>query len=343
MKPFSDRDSLTSPDDTSVTLRGRVQHITFQNPDTHFTIARLLTDPDGHRVTILGYLLLSGRGESLEVTGHWERHPRYGAQLKVAHYQVLLPDTIDGVRRYLASGVIRGVGPKMVERLVRHFGAELLDVIEQHPEQLTNVRGIGPQTAARIEAEWKAHHAARHLMQFLQDNGLKPAYGGRLFKALGEDAVALLQEDPYCAVDELPGIGFVVADTIACNQGVPADDPRRMRACIGHLLDRAVAEGHVFVPESQLLAQSHDLFGIDAEALTGVVDAMARDREIHVSEGDERIDGFTHGPLRGRSGIAARLNAMLALPLPESDVSPEVITATVIQRWPSICHPPNRR
>jgi exodeoxyribonuclease V alpha subunit len=125
-----------------------------------------------------------------------------------------------------------------------------------------------------------------------------------------------------------------VADTIACNQGVPADDPRRMRACIGHLLDRAVAEGHVFVPESQLLAQSHDLFGIDAEAMTGVVDAMARDREIHVSGGDDGTDRrlYTMALYEAEGGIARRLNAMLALPLPESDVSPEVITATVIQR-----------
>jgi len=334
MNPFSDRDARTSEKDASVTLRGRVQHITFQNPDTHFTIARLLTDPDGHQVTILGYLLLSGRGESLEVTGHWERHPRYGAQLKVTHYQVLLPDTIEGIRRYLASGVIRGVGPKLVERLVRHFGAELLEVIEQRPQQLTHVRGIGAQTAAGIEAGWKAHHAARHLMQYLQDNGLKPAYGGRLLKALGEEAVALLQEDPYCAVDALPGIGFVVADTIACNQGVPADDPRRTRACMGHLLDQAVAEGHVFVLESQLLAQSHSLFGIDADALARVVDAMARDREIHVSEGEDETDRrlYTMALYEAERGIAGRLNAMLVLPLPESGVSPEAITATVIQR-----------
>ena len=334
MNPYSDRDALTPQNDTAITLRGRVQHITFQNPDTHFTIARLLTDPDGHRVTILGYLLLSGRGESLEVTGHWERHPRYGAQLKVAHYQVLLPDTIDGIRRYLASGVMRGVGPKLVERLVRHFGAELLDVIEQRPQQLTHVRGIGAQTAARIEEGWKAQHAARHLMQFLQDNGLKPAYCGRLLKVLGEEAVALLEEDPYCAVDALPGIGFVVADAIACNQGVPVDDPRRMRACIGHLLDQAVAEGHVFVPENQLLDQSHDLFGIDADALAGVVDTMARDRDIHVSDGEGQTDRrlYTRTLYEAERGVAERLNAMLALPLPESGVSPEGITDTVIQR-----------
>ncbi len=332
MIPFADRDGSVPSDDTAVTIRGRVQHITFQNPDTHFTIARLLTDPDGHRVTILGYLLLAGGGESLEVTGHWQEHPRYGTQFKVARYRVLLPDTVEGVRRYLASGVIRGVGPKLVERLVRHFGADLLEVIEQRPHLLKDVRGIGDQTAALIEDGWKAHHAARHLMQFLQDNGLKPAYCGRLFKALGEDAVALLQEDPYCAVDEVPGIGFVVADTIACHQGVPADDPRRIRACLGHILDQAVAEGHVFVPESQLLAQSHRLFGIETETLTDVVEAMVRDRDIHVSESETDRRVYRMSLYEAERGIAARLNAMLALPLPEAAVSPETITATVIQR-----------
>ena len=329
-----DRDERTSPDDTAITLRGHVEGITYHNPDNHFTIARLLTDPEGQRVTILGFLLIAGRGESLEVTGHWERHPRYGVQLKVDHYQVLLPDTIEGIRRYLASGVIRGVGPKLVDRLVRHFGAELLTVIEQSPHRLTDVRGIGAQTATQIEEGWKAHHAARQLMQFLQDNGLKPAYCGRILKTLGEEAVALLEADPYCAVEALPGIGFVVADRIARNQGVPADDPRRIRACIGHLLDQAMAEGHVFLPEGQLLTQGRDLFGLEADMLAGMVDEMARDRVVHVEAGDSAADRMVYSMTlyEAEQGFAARLNTMLALPLPESDVSLEDITATVIRR-----------
>ncbi len=334
MSPFPDEDQSPPHDDGAVTLRGRVERITYQNPDNHFTIARLHTEPEGHRVSVLGHLLISGPGESLEVTGHWERHPRYGAQLKVSHYQVLLPDTVDGVRRYLASGVIRGIGPKLVERLVRHFGADLLKVIEQQPQQLADVHGIGAQTAALIAEGWKAHHGARQLMQFLQDNGLKAAYCGRILKTLGEDAVALLQEDPYCAVDELPGIGFVIADTIARNQGLPAEDPRRIRACIGHLLDQAANEGHVFLPEKQLLAQSHDLFGIDAEALAGVVDGMARDYDIHVSPAND-ADGrrlYRMALYDAERGLADRLNAMLTLPLPPPEVSPEDITATVIRR-----------
>jgi exodeoxyribonuclease V alpha subunit len=334
MSPFPDEGPITPHGDARVTLRGRVERITFQNPDNLFTIARLRTLPEGHQVTILGHLLISGPGESLEVTGHWVRHPRYGAQLKVDHYQVLLPDTVDGIRRYLASGVIPGVGPKLVERLVRRFGADLLDVIEQRPRQLTEVHGIGARIAAQIEEGWKTHHAARQLMQFLQANGLKPAYGARIFKALGEDAVALLQEDPYCAVDDLPGIGFVIADAIARNQGLPADDPRRIRACIGHLLEQAAAEGHVFLPEKQLQAQSHDLFGIDPEELAGIVDRMARDDDIHVSTTDDP-DGrrlYSMALYEAERGLADRLNAMLTLPLPALDVSPEDIIATVVRR-----------
>jgi exodeoxyribonuclease V alpha subunit len=318
----------------AVTLRGHVERVTFQNPDSHFTIARLLTEPEGHQVTILGHLLLSGPGESLEVTGHWQRHPRYGTQLKVEHFRVLLPDTVDGLRRYLAAGVIRGLGPKLVERLVHHFGADLPEIIETRPDRLTEVRGVGAQTAERIAEGWQAHHAARHLMQVLQDNGLKPAYCGRLLKALGEDAAALLQEDPYCAVDALPGIGFIVADTIARNQGRPADDPRRIRACVGYLLEQAAAEGHVFVPEANLLVRSRDLFGIDAEALETAVDAMARDRDIHVSAGDAETGRrlYTMALYEAERSLAERLKAMLALPLPAEDVSPDSIAATVTRR-----------
>ena len=328
----SDAPMASAPDE--VTLRGRVEHITFQNPDTHFTIARLRTDPDGHRVTILGHLLLSGQGETLEVSGHWERHPRFGTQLKVARYQILLPDTIDGIRRYLASGVIPGVGPKLVERLVRHFGADLLAVIETRPRELTRVRGVGPQTAARIEEGWNTHHAARLLMQFLQDNGLKPAYCGRILKALGEDALTLLQEDPYSVVDELPGIGFMVADAIARNQGLPAEDPRRIRACIGYLLEQAAAEGHVFLPESHLLERSHALFEIAPDDLAAVLDAMARDRALHVSDGGDDTGRrlYTMALYEAERGLARRLNAMLALPLPATEFAPDVIEATVTRR-----------
>lgn len=329
-----DSDAPMTPAPDPVTLRGRVEHITFQNPDTHFTIARLRTDPDGHRVTILGHLLLSGRGETLEVSGHWERHPRFGTQLKVARYRILLPDTIDGIRRYLASGVIPGVGPKLVERLVRHFGAELLAVIETRPRELTRVRGVGPQTAARIEEGWKAHHAARLLMQFLQDNGLKPAYCGRILKALGEDALTLLQEDPYGVVDELPGIGFIVADAVARHQGLPAEDPRRIRACIGYLLEQAAGEGHVFVPERDLLERSRDLFAITPEDLGAVVDAMARDRALHASEDEDETGRrlYTMALYEAERGLAQRLNAMLALPLPAAEIAPDRIEATVTQR-----------
>ena len=323
----------TCPADT-VTLKGRVERITFQNPDTHFTIARLLTDPDGHRVTILGHLLLSGRGETLEVSGQWGRHPRYGTQLKVTRYRILLPDTIDGIRRYLASGVIPGIGPKLVERLVRHFGAELLAVIETRPQELTRVRGVGAQTAARIEEGWKAHHAARQLMQFLQDNGLKPAYCGRILKALGEDALALLQEDPYSVVDALPGIGFVVADAVARNQGLPTEDPRRIRACITYLLEQAAAEGHVFLPERHLQERSRDLFEIVPEDLETVVDAMARDRALHISEGDDETGRrlYSMALYEAERGLAERLDTMLALSLPEPEIAADAIEATVTQR-----------
>jgi exodeoxyribonuclease V alpha subunit len=334
MNAMPDMDARRITAAEQATLRGRVERIAFQNPENHYTIARLLTEPEGHRVTIVGHLLLTGRGETLEATGQWTRHPRYGAQFKVSHYHILLPDTVDGIRRYLASGIVPGVGPKLVERLVRHFGTDLLQVIERYPGRLTAVRGVGPQTATSIAEGWQTHHSARRLMQFLQDNGLKPAYCGRILKALGEDAATLLQEDPYSAVDALPGIGFVVADTIARNQGMPAEDPRRIRACIGYLLEQAEAEGHVFAPEEHLLARGRDLFEIDPDDLKALVDAMARDRVIHVSAGDDETGRrlYTMDMYEAERGLAERLNAMLAWPLPAAEVAPDIIDATITRR-----------
>ncbi len=325
---------MRSPDER-VTVTGTIEHITYRNPENHFTIARLQVEATRSRVTILGYLPHSSRGESLRVTGHWERHPRFGAQLKVERYETLLPSTVDDIRRYLSAGLIPGIGPKTVDRLVRHFGSDLLEVIDRHPERLTEVRRIGPETAERIARAWQAHHAARDLMAFLQAHDLDPGFCGPLLKTYGDEALGVLTDTPYRVVDDLPGRGFVIADTIARRRGLPADDPDRLRACLLHLVSQAVAAGHVCLPEEHLLEAGQTRFGIDPADMAAVLADLAQEDEI-VSDLLESVPGTRHIYLpdvyAAEVGSAARLAAMQTLAPPTVSCQAEDITATVVRR-----------
>ena len=316
-------------------VTGTIERITYHNPDNHFTIARLRVDDTGQPISILGYLPRSGRGERLRVTGRWKTHPRYGPQLTVDRYETVLPDTVDGIRRYLASGVIPGIGVKTVERLVRHFGADLIAVIEKTPQRLEEVRRIGPETADRIATAWRAHHAARALMNFLQANDLAPSYGGPLLKVYGEEALSILEATPFRVVDDLPGPGFLIADTIARRQGLPADDPERLRACLLHLLEQAAAEGHVCLPEDHLIEAGQARFAIDPADMQAVVRVQAQKGEI-VADDLEAMSGTRHiysqTHYTAEAGVAARLGAMQMLAPPGLSWAPDEITATVIQR-----------
>ncbi len=325
---------MKSPD-TRVTVTGTIEHITYHNPENHFTIARLRVAETRNRISILGYLPHSGRGENLKVTGHWEKHPRYGAQLKVDHYQTLLPGTVDGIRRYLAAGVIPGIGPKTVERLIRHFGADLLQIIEKNPDRLVEVRRIGPDTAARIARAWQAHHAARDLMAFLQANDLSPAFCGPLLKVYGDEAPTVLRETPFRVADDLPRHGFLIADTIARRQGLAADDPDRLRACLLHLLSQAAADGHVCLPENHLLEQGLTHFGIDPADMQSALKTLVQEGEV-VSDYLESVADTPHIYLQAlyaaEAGIADRLGAMQMLAPPAMPCKSAEITATIVKR-----------
>jgi exodeoxyribonuclease V alpha subunit len=316
-----------------VTLKGTIEAITFHNPENHYTIARLRPAGGQGAVSILGYLPQAAKGESLQVTGHWVQHPRYGAQLKVTHFELLLPDTVEGIRRYLEAGIIPGVGPKTVDRMVRLFGAELLTVLDQAPERLCEVQGIGPRTADAIGRAWADHHALRELMAFLQTNGLKPSFCGPLTRAYGDEALNVLQTEPFRVIDDLPGIGFVIADTVARSQGTAADDPRRVRACLRHLLDQAALEGHVCWPEEQLLGQAAAIFGIDPAAGGDTLAALLQSGQL-IRDALDPVDGprvYLPELHAAELGLARRLQAMQQVAAPAS-VSDEAVAAMVGQR-----------
>lgn len=179
-------------------------------------------------MTIIGYLAGVNPGETLKITGAWEIHPKYGQQFKIDSFEVTLPATLDGIRKYLESGIIKGIGKKMAGRMVDHFKDKTLEIIEESPQKLLEVEGIGKAKAGRITGSWKEHHAIRNLMRFLQEMGVKVSYSAKILKKYGQDATDIIRHDPYRLVKDLPGAGFIIADTIARKSGLPRDDPKRI-------------------------------------------------------------------------------------------------------------------
>ena len=319
----------------AATLDGHLERITYHNPENHYTVARVQADRQPRPITVVGYLPGVSPGQDLRLQGQWETHPRFGQQFKILAFEIILPATVAGIRHYLESGVVKGIGPKTARRLVAHFQAHTLEVIEKDPERLCEVTGIGPKTARRIAETWRAHHAARTLMQFLQENGLKPSYAGRLLQTYGAEAAAILRETPFRVARELPGIGFPIADAISQNLGQPPDAPERIRACIHHLLEQQSSAGHLFMPQAHLLERCQALFGIPPQTAADALVEMAAQKAV-VIEDDAAAGGecpvYLDHLHAAETGLARRLGARLSLPAPPLRLDPERVTAEVLKK-----------
>ncbi len=248
---------MTTPE----ALQGSLDHIVFANEGTGWTVARLRVSGRREPVTVVGHLAGAQPGEELRITGHWTVDPKYGEQFRAEGVIQLLPSTAAGIEKYLGSGLVRGLGPKMAARLVTRFGLETLDVVERAPERLQEVEGIGPVRAARIQAAWAEQKSVRDVMIFLQGHGISPAFAIRIYRRYGPLAVATVRENPFRLAEDVPGIGFRSADRIAANLGMDPAAPARIRAALVYSLNRLADEGHVWAAREALLAAAKEVLG----------------------------------------------------------------------------------
>jgi exodeoxyribonuclease V alpha subunit len=319
----------------TTTIEGHLERITYFNEDTHYTIARLKPSGLNSTLTVVGYLTGVSLGESIRINGRWETHPRFGQQLKIDTFEVTLPAGVDSIRTYLGSGIIKGIGPSLASKLVKAFGAETLEVIEQHPHRLVEVDGIGETKAASIRGAWSEHHALRGLMQFLQKMGVQTSYCARIFKQYGPDGVDLIQEDPYVLAEDFPGAGFVIADTIARKQGVEVENPERVRSCILHLILQNADDGHTFAEKENLVARCENQFQISRASCENTIDQLHEAGVIHVEPiADDPWANAVYLKefYRAECGLARRLQAMLDVPVEPVETETEIIAAEVHQK-----------
>jgi exodeoxyribonuclease V alpha subunit len=247
----------------SATLEAVLERITYANEETGYTVARVATGRSSDLLTVVGPLLGAQPGESLRLRGRWASHPQYGRQFQVEAYDTVLPATIQGIRRYLGSGLIKGIGPRMAERIVDHFGETTLEVIEQAPGRLVEVPGLGPKRTGMITAAWAEQQAIKEVMVFLQGVGVSTSLAVRIYKTYRDEAIQVVRREPYRLAGEVWGIGFKTADQIARSLGIPHDSPERVRAGLQFALSEATEDGHCYLPETELVAKATGLLGVD--------------------------------------------------------------------------------
>ena len=264
-------------------LSGLVERVTFHSSETGFCVLRVKVR--GHRdlVTVLGSAADIHSGEYVQASGRWERHREHGMQFRALFLQVTAPTSLEGIERYLGSGMIKGIGPHFAKRLVKTFGDAVFDVIEKTPERLREVEGIGQVRLKRITAGWADQKAIREIMVFLQSHGIGTSRSVRIFKTYGADAIPLVKENPYRLARDIRGIGFKTADQLAQRLGIPKESMLRARAGISYALMEAVADGHCALPEENLLTLAEELLEIGRGTLA---EALA----LEAAEGGVVID-----------------------------------------------------
>ncbi|MGY1640512.1 ATP-dependent RecD-like DNA helicase [Geodermatophilus sp. SYSU D00703] len=253
---------------TGSVLEATLERITFANAQTGYTVARVDTGRGGDLVTVVGSLLGAQPGETLRLRGRWGAHPQYGRQFQVEDYTTVLPATVQGIRRYLGSGLVKGIGPKLAERIVDHFGTDALQVIEEQPERLAEVPNLGPKRTRLITAAWEEQKAIKEVMVFLQGVGVSTSLAVRIYRQYGDAAIGVVRAEPYRLAADVWGIGFRTADTIAAAVGIPHDSTERVEAGLQYVLSEATGQGHCFLPETELTARAIEILQVPA-ALVG--------------------------------------------------------------------------
>lgn len=308
-------DSAVSPSPDSKApdrepLSGTVERVTYHNPDNGYAVLRVKVR--GHRdlVTVLGHAATVAPGEHLQASGRWEMHREHGQQFRAALMRAAPPSSLEGIERYLGSGLIRGIGPVYARKLVRAFAEGVFDVIETSPDRLTEVDGIGRKRADRIRSAWADQKAIREIMVFLQSHGVSSSRAVRIYKTYGADAIPLVTENPYRLARDIRGIGFKSADQIAEQLGVPKTAMIRARAGISYALLEAVDDGHCGLPQDELLGLAEKLLEIPTDTLREALALELADGGVIADRIGERDCIFLRRLWEAERQIAERLRAL---------------------------------
>jgi exodeoxyribonuclease V alpha subunit len=314
---------------------GLLEKISYHNEENDFVVAKLREKEKKELTTIVGNLSGINPGESLKLTGKWVQNKRFGEQFQVESFEVTVPATLHGIQKYLASGLIQGIGPIMSERIVEKFGLHTLEVIEKKPERLSEVEGIGPKRISMIRKAWGEQKEIKEIMIFLQGHGVGAAYSAKIYKQYGDQSIEMVRENPYRLAHDIYGIGFVTADKIAQNLGIDRNSLIRAKAGLIYVLNQLTEEGHVYYPETQLIHKAKEILHVDEEIIILAVRELTKEKELFLEDLD------LEGPLRAaylapfhvaETGVAQRLINLKESPSNIRPIHPEKAIEWVQQK-----------
>ena len=301
------------------TIEGSVERIIYTNDENHYTVAQLLPEGKGRQepIVIVGNLAALNVGETVRAQGHWTTHKQFGRQFAVERFESVLPRTVVGIKKYLASGLVKGIGESFANRIVEKFGEKTLEVIDQFSGKLREVEGIGPERARRIKEAWTAQKSVRDIMIFLQGHGIGSAHAAKIFKQYGENAIAVVRENPYQLAKDIAGIGFRTADGIAAKLGVATDSIHRVKAGVLHTLERATDEGHTCLPREELIRTAGELLEAEISPVENAVNLLSVAGDVVIEEDTIYLTGL----YKSERGVASKVNELLAakIELPSID------------------------
>jgi exodeoxyribonuclease V alpha subunit len=294
-------------------LTGSVERVTFYNPENGYSVFRLRPDQGKHPgvsrdglVTATGNLPELAAGEHVKLSGNWVNHPKHGMQFQIEFFQQTMPASIAGIRRYLGSGLVRGIGTRLADRIVAQFGLDTLEIIEQHPERLLEVPDIGPKRTRLIVAAWDEQRQIKEIMLFLHSHNVSTNLAIKIFKEYGGQSLEIVRNDPYRLARDLYGVGFKTADKIAQNLGLPPDHPSRVEAGVVYTLNQATDDGHVFVPRQFLIDQSCELLTLSQDLIPPALERLINDNRLH----QESITDLKIQPVKPTKSRHADLNTV---------------------------------
>src|SRR6187402_2936479 len=292
-------------------LAGLVERVTYHNTENGFCVLR--ASARGHRdlVTVIGHAAIISAGEWITASGEWVNDHTHGQQFKARFMRTSAPTSVDGIEKYLGSGMIRGIGPVYAKKLVRAFGEKVFDTIEVEPDRLREVTGIGPVRAKRITDAWAEQKIVREIMVFLHEHGVGTARAVRIYKTYGADAVQVMTENPYRLARDIRGIGFKTADAIAMKLGIEKTAMIRVRAGISYALTEAMDEGHCGLPTDELLPLAVALLEVPKELIQTALDLEIADGTVIADTVGETPCVFLGGLYRAEQVIAERLSRLV--------------------------------
>jgi exodeoxyribonuclease V alpha subunit len=298
-----------------IAVQGTVHKITYHHPDNHYTVLRLDVE-NAPGVTVVGGVYPVAEGEEIKVFGFWKTHPRYGQQFQADHWEKVDPATLEGIEKYLGSGMIKGIGPTYARRLVDAFGLATLRILSQEPHRVLEVEGIGAARARGIMQAWEAQRGMQDIMVFLQGHGIGAALALKIYRFYGLDTIRRVKDNPYALAREIYGVGFVLADRIAARLGISGEFPLRLQAGVLHVLKEFVDQGHCFVLFSALITNTAALLRVGEGVIENAVQQLAVSGDVILERttSDERAHVYLCELYRAEQRVAEALHRLLSSP-----------------------------